>query len=85
VFPYKEYWYPVIVLPPLNVGGVINKRTYLSYDVADKDGGFGTVNGVVVFVVDHSELPRALIARIPMEYVLPFTKEEIVALFMEPD
>jgi hypothetical protein len=75
----------MMVLPPLNVGGVINKRIYLSYAVADKDGEFGTVNGVVVWVFDHAEFPRALIARIPMVYVLPLTKEDIVALFMEPD
>ena len=85
VFPYREYWYPVMVLPPLKTGGVINKRTYLLYADANKEGVFGTVNGIVVLVVDHSETPLELIARIPIVYVLPLTKDEIVVLFIEPD
>jgi len=85
VLPYREYWYPVMVLPPLNAGGVINKRTYLSYADTNKEGVLGTVNGIVVLVVDHPEIPLELIARIPTVYVLPLTKDEIVVLFIEPD
>jgi hypothetical protein len=74
-----------MVLPPLKVGGVTNKRTYVLYADTDTDGAFGTVNGIVVLVVDHSETPLEFIARIPIVYVLPLIKDEIVVLFIEPD
>jgi hypothetical protein len=74
-----------MVLPPLNAGGVIIKRTYLSYADTNKDGVFGTVNGIVVFVIDHAETPLELIARIPIVYVFPLTNDEIIVLFIAPD
>ena len=85
LLPYNEYWYPVIVLPPLNSGGVTNNRTYVLYADTDNDGAFGTVNGIAVFVMDQSDTPRELIARIPTVYVLPLVKDEMVELFMVPD